>query len=134
MVDTDVVAAVALGEPNTGEEAARLLRGKWDFVAPAHWKAEFSNVLWKAVRLGRFAADQVDTIIDRVSALPIESVDVSELWRGAVMRAIAANHPAYDTLFVELAVRLQTSVASYDRSLQKKFPAVVRSPTALLHP
>jgi len=65
-------------------------------------EAEFSNVVWKAVQLGRIAADQIDAIIGRAGALPIESVDVAELWRGAVTRAIAAGHPAYDTLFVEL--------------------------------
>jgi predicted nucleic acid-binding protein len=132
VLDTDVVAAAALGEPARGEEAARLLAGKWELIAPAHWKAEFGNVVWKAVRLGRVAVEQIDAIINRVSALPIESVDVAELWRGAVMRAVAANHPTYDTLFVELAIRSRTSVASYDQQFQRKFPSVVRSPRDLL--
>lgn len=101
-------------------------------MAPSHWKAEFSNVIWKAVQLKRIAAEEVDAIIDRAAALPIESVDVAELWRGAVMRAIAANHPTYHTLFVELAVRLETRVASFDTGLQRKFPSIVRSPADLI--
>jgi predicted nucleic acid-binding protein len=132
VLDTDVVAAAALAEPATGDEATRLLAGKWDFVAPSHWKAEFSNVVWKAVQLRRVAANEIEAIIDRAAALPIESVDVAELWRGAVTRAIAANHPAYDALFVELAIRLKTSVASYDGQLQRKFPSVVKKPGFLL--
>ena len=131
-MDTDVVAAAVLGESTSGEQAARLLGGNWDFAAPSHWKAEFSNVLWKAVRFGRIAAEEVDAIINRAGALPIESVEVAELWRGAVARAIAAAHPAYDTLFVELASRLRTRVASFDGRFQRKFPSIVKSPGDLL--
>lgn len=132
MLDTDVVAAAALAEPGMGEEAARLLAGKWDFAAPSHWKAEFCNVVWKAVRLGRIGADQIDAIISRANAVPIESVEVAELWRGALTRAIAAGHPAYDTLFAELASRLKTCVASYDLQFRRKFPSLVKSPSELL--
>jgi len=132
VVDTDVVAAAVLAESATGEEAARLLARKWDFAAPSHWKAEFSNVIWKAVQLKRIAAEEVDAVFSRVSALPIASVDVAELWRGAVTRAIVAGHPAYDTLFIELAIRLRTNVASFDRRFQQKFPSIVRSPADLL--
>jgi len=64
--------------------------------------------------------DEVGAIISSVSLLPIASVDVGELWRGAV-----AGHPADDTLFVELAIRLRTSVASFDRRFQQQSPAIV---------
>jgi len=121
-----------LAEPRTGEEAAHLLAGRWELTAPSHWKAEFSNVVWKAVQLQRIAGTEIDAILSRASALPIESVDVAELWRGAVTRAIAAAHPANDALFVELAIRLKTKVASFDRRLQQKFPSIVRSPGDLL--
>ena len=33
-------------------------------------------------------------------------MNLTELWRGAVTRAIVAGHPGYDTLFIELAIRL----------------------------
>jgi predicted nucleic acid-binding protein len=84
------------------------------------------------VQLKRIGAEEIDAIFNRAGALPIESVDVAELWRGAVTRAIAAAHPAYDTLFVELAIRLKTHVVSFDRPFQRKFPSIVRSPTDLL--
>lgn len=131
-MDTDVVAAAVLAESRTSEAALRVLGGKWDFAAPSHWKAEFSNVIWKAVQLKRISAGAVDAIISGATALPIQSVDVAELWRGAVTRAIVAGHPAYDTLFVELAIRLRTSVVSFDVPFQRKFPSIVRSPADIL--
>jgi predicted nucleic acid-binding protein len=127
-----VIAAAVLSEPDSGEQATRLLAGNWEFAAPAHWKAEFCNVLWKAVLLQRVAAEKVATIVSRASLLPIESIDVAELWRGALMRAVHAGHPAYDTLFVELAIRLRTNVASFDQRLQRKFPSIVRRPGEFL--
>jgi predicted nucleic acid-binding protein len=131
-VDTDVVAAALLGEPVTGDEAARLLAGRWELVAPAHWKAELCNVVWKAVRMKRLAPERVDGVLDLAEALPIASVDVAELWRGALGRAIELDHPAYDTLFVELAARLNTRLASYDRALWTRFPTEVCLPADLL--
>jgi predicted nucleic acid-binding protein len=127
-----VIAAAMLGEPASGGQAARLLAADWEFTAPAHWKAELCNVVWKAVLLHRLAAEEAATILSRAGYLPIESVDVGELWRGALMRAISAGHPAYDTLFVELAIRLRTKVASFDQRLQRKFPSIVRTPSDLL--
>jgi predicted nucleic acid-binding protein len=127
-----VVAAAVLAESGTTEEASCLLAGRWDLAAPSHWKAEFCNVIRKAVQLQRIAAQEIDPIIGRASTLPIESVDVAELWRGAVARAVDARHPAYDTLFVKLAIRLRTQVASFDAQLRRKFPSIVRSPGNLL--
>jgi predicted nucleic acid-binding protein len=131
VVDTDVIAAALLGEPATGDAAGRLLAGRWQLVAPAHWKAEFSNVVWKAVRLGRLPVEKVEVVLSLAEALPIASVDVAELWRGALGRAIDADHPAYDALFVELAVRLETRVVSYDRQLRDRFPSHVCRPSEL---
>ncbi len=123
-----------LGEPGRGDEAARLLASGWELAAPSHWKAELANVLWKAVRLGRVAAEDVDGVLSIAEALPIASVDVAELWRGAVARAIVSEHPAYDALFVELAARLGTHVASYDQQLRKRFPSLAKTPADILAP
>lgn len=37
-------------------------------------------------------------------------------------RATAANHPAYDTVFVELAVRLRKPLVTFDQGLLRRFP------------
>jgi predicted nucleic acid-binding protein len=132
VIDTDVVAAILLMEPKTSDEAFHLFGRGWSLAAPAHWKAELGNVIWKAVRTNRIQDAQVDEILSVADLLPIASVDVAELWRGAVTRSIAADHPVYDTLFVELGVRLDALVASYDRQLREKFPEQVRQPSELV--
>lgn len=121
-----------LAEAERGEEAIALLARTRELLAPSHWKAEFANVVWKAVRLGRLQIDRMDDLISTAGQLPITTIDVGELWRGAIARAVAADHPVYDTLFVELAVRERTVVASYDSGLQRRFPRLVRTPRRLL--
>ncbi len=81
---------------------------------------------------GNLAANRVEGILDAADSLSVETVEVAELWRGAVARAIGARHPVYDTLFVELAVREGIPLASYDQGLRRRFPSIVRSPTSLL--
>jgi predicted nucleic acid-binding protein len=106
--------------------------GGWELFAPASWKAEICNVVWKAVTLERLAAVDADEVLVAAAALPIESIDVCELWHGALGRAVARRHPAYDVLFVELADRLGTVVASYDARLRSRFPELVRTPADVL--
>jgi predicted nucleic acid-binding protein len=132
VVDTDVVAAALLGQPQRGAEAARLLVAADELWAPSHWTAEFANVIWKTVWLGHLEPTNADVVLEAAQRLPIASVDVTSLWKGAVARGLARQHPVYDTLFVELAVRKAIPMASYDQKLRRKFPRLVRSPRSLL--
>lgn len=99
---------------------------------PSHFRAELGNVVWKEVLFGGFPAEQVPELLAAADLLSLTVVDVGEIWHGAVARGIAMRHPVYDTLFVELAIRESVMMASYDRPLQLKFPAVVRPPVAFL--
>jgi predicted nucleic acid-binding protein len=109
-----------------------LLAAASTLLAPAHWKAELANVVWKAAVFHGIAIEWCLDLLDLAASLPISSVDVAEVWRGAVGRAVSARRPAYDTLFVELAVRERVPLASYDTALRRRFPDVVRTPGALL--
>ncbi|MSP63757.1 MAG: hypothetical protein EXR72_26105 [Myxococcales bacterium] len=132
VVDTDVVAAILLREAGRCDEGTRLLGSCRELFVPSHFKAELGNVIWKAIVLGGYPADQSDALLAAADALSFTVVDVGELWHGAVARAIAARHPVYDTLFVELAVRESIFMASFDRPLRQRFPTIVKTPAALL--
>ena len=101
---------------------------KWELFSPAHWKAEFAKVVWKAARLGRAAPETIDEALNSAQGLPIVAVDVAELWRGALARAVSHDHSPYDALFVKLAVRLGMVVASYDQQLRARFQEHVKRP------
>ena len=131
VIDTDVLAAALLGEEGTAALATAVLTGGHELLAPAHWKAELANVVWKAALSGRVAPGAIDEVLTLAAALPITSVDVAELWRGAVASAIEARHPAYDTLFIELAAREETMVVTFDRALRTRFPERALAPASL---
>ena len=132
VVDTDVVAAILLGQSARCDEAVQLIRSSSELLVPSHFRAELGNVIWKSVVLGGYPADQIEALLAAAEALSITVVDVGELWRGALARAIAAKHPVYDTLFVELAVRESIPMASFDRPLRRRFPTIVKAPRELL--
>jgi predicted nucleic acid-binding protein len=51
--------------------------------------------------------------------------------RGALVRALNANVAAYDTLFVELAVRERKPLVTFDARMLAAFPQVACRPYAL---
>ena len=85
-------------------------------IAPAHWEAEVTNVIWMAIRAGILPPDEGPVRIGLSRRLGIESVSTATLCQGALLRAVASGLPAYDTLFVELAVRSACPLLTFDKA------------------
>jgi predicted nucleic acid-binding protein len=132
VIDTNVVAYYLLRTEPFHQEARDLWAAVKKPIAPAFWAAEFANAVWSVTRAGVIApADALDRL-RMAGLLGIESVDVTTLWAGAVSRAIEAGHPAYDTLFVELAHRQSAPLATFDQKVLDRFPEVAIRPATLL--
>jgi len=101
-------------------------------LAPALWEAELANVIWMAIRSGLIAPDEGRLRLQLAEGLAIRSVAVSSLWQGALARAVTAGLAVYDTLFVELALRENLSLATFDSKVLKAFPRVAKRPSELL--
>jgi len=128
VVDTNVVAYYLLAAEPFVEE----VRGFWhrplDLAAPALWEAEMSNVLWMAVRTGVIDKRVALQRLGMAARLGIRSVATRRLWRGALTRAMNSTIAAYDTLFVELAVRERRPLVTFDARLLATFPEVAVRP------
>jgi predicted nucleic acid-binding protein len=128
VVDTNVVAYYLLATEPFVEE----VRGFWhrplDLAAPALWEAEMSNVLWMAVRTGVIDKRVALQRLGMAARLGIRSVATRRLWRGALARAMNSTIAAYDTLFVELAVRERRPLVTFDAKLLATFPEVAVRP------
>ncbi len=101
VIDTNVITYYLLRTEPFYQEARDLWHWVEDPVAPSFWAAELANALWGVTRAG------------------------------ALSRALAANHPVYDTLFVELAERRSLPLATFDQKLIKLFPRVAVRPREL---
>jgi predicted nucleic acid-binding protein len=131
IVDTNVVAYYLLAtEPFVDE-----VRGFWhrplDPAAPALWEAEVSNVLWMAARTGVIDKRLALRQLGMAAQLGIRSVPTRRLWRGALARAMNSEVAAYDTLFVELAVRERKPLVTFDAKLLAVFPDIAVRPHAV---
>ena len=131
IVDTNVIAYYLLGTLPFAEEARAFWHSPLDLAAPALWEAELSNVLWMAARAGVIEKRGALRRLALAARLGIRSVPTRRLWQGALARALNANVSAYDTLFVELAVRERRPLVTFDGKLLAAFPGVVVRPSGL---
>jgi predicted nucleic acid-binding protein len=131
VVDTNVIAYFLLGTESFVDEARHCFESVADPVAPGHWEAEMTNVLWMAVRAGVLPADEGPVLLGLARRLGIESVSTSTLCQGALLRAISTNVSVYDTLFVELASRISAPLVTFDKAVLRAFPDIARRPRDL---
>lgn len=131
VIDTNVVAYLLLGTASFVDEARACFETVSSPVAPAHWEAELTNVVWMAVRTGVLPAEEGPVRLGLARRLGVESVSTATLCQGALLRAIRTGVAVYDTLFVELAVRTGCPLATFDKVVLRAFPDVARRPRDL---
>lgn len=131
VVDTNVVAYLLLGTEGFIDEARTCLTTVSHPMAPAHWETELANVVWMAVRAGVLPPAEGPVRLSLARRLGIESVSTATLCQGALLRSISSGVAVYDTLFVELALRMQCPLLTFDQSVIKAFPATAIRPRDL---
>jgi len=132
IIDTNVVAYYLLATEPFVEEVRAFWHRPLDLAAPALWEAEMSNVLWMAARTGVIDKPMALRRLGMAAQLGIRSVPIRRLWRGALARALNSNVAAFDTLFVELAVRERRPLVTFDARLLTAFPDVAVRPNGLV--
>jgi len=89
------------------------------FHAPALWVWETSNVLLVSARRRRLQKEEVDAGLALLSGCPIEFDALPDAHRRAQTMRLAQVHglTAYDAAYLELALRLNSQLASADQKL-----------------
>lgn len=131
VVDTNVVAYLLLGTTAFVDESRQCFEQVVTPLAPAHWEAELSNVVWMAVKARVVSAADGPTRLALARRLGIESIATSTLSQGALLRAIESGVSVYDTLFVELAARSSCPLVTFDKAVLKAFPDIACRPRDL---
>lgn len=120
VIDSSVAAAWCLKDEHN-PAADRILEEVLDRggVVPALWAAEMANILLTAERRGRIAPADAERAVDLLGRLPIavEPADGETLRR---LRSLAREHglTAYDAWYLELAVRRNRPLATFDGALR----------------
>jgi predicted nucleic acid-binding protein len=131
VIDTNVVAYYLLGTKPFTAEARSFLATVGTGLAPVLWESELANVVWMAVRAGALTPEEGAERLTVALQLGIESVPTKSLCQGALLRSVESGVAVYDTLFVELAIRVGCPLATFDKGVLKAFPGVAARPGAL---
>ena len=132
VIDTNVIAYLLLNTDKFVDEARDCMAAVSIPMAPAHWEAELANVIWLAVRAGVLEPEDGRSRLALSRGLGIESVATAPLCPGALVRSIASGVAVYDTLFVELAIRMKCPMVTFDKAVLKAFPEVAVRPGRLI--
>ena len=128
VVDTNVVAYYLLNTQAHAEESRLALDRASTLLAPMHWEAELTNLVWMAIRGGVLDETDGPVRLGLAKRLGVESVATSTLCHGALLRALATGVTVYDTLFVELAARSRCPLLTFDKAVLRAFPDVAIRP------
>lgn len=129
VVDASVAAKWFL--PGAGEtlvgEALNLLRryakGEIQLIVPDLFWAEFANILWKAVRRGRWTKSAADAAITAMKARHLPTVPSLNLLEEAFAIATSFDRTVYDSLYVALAVVSKAQLITADERLARALAA-----------
>ena len=125
VIDASVAAKWFLppsGEP-LAEEALRLLagyaEGRFRFAMPDLFWAECANILWKAVRQGRWTRRAAEEAILALRGRSLPTTSSLDLLEEAFSIAATFDRTVDDSLYVALAVRFKAQLVTADARLRR---------------
>ena len=127
-----VFAYAMLGVPEFREESLTILEAAAEIHVPDSCCAELVNVIWQWVQYKGLSIEVGHDVLRDADALITHVTSSALLWERALVLAVAAQHPAYDTLFVALAEWVDTQLVTYETALQRAFPERVIAPAVFL--
>lgn len=126
VVDASVVVKWFVPEIHS-DAARRLLVMPHEYVAPDLLFAETVNTIWKKIRRKELAVEEGQRLVADMGQIAVETVSCRALAEDAHALANATGRTVYDSMYVALAVRLNTRSITADDRLEaalRSFPAV----------
>ena len=117
VVDASVVVKWFVPEIHS-DAARRLLVLPHEYVAPDLLFAETANTIWKKTRRGELTAEEGQQLVADIGQIAVETVSCRALAEDAHALANATGRTAYDSMYVALAVRLNTRLITADDRLE----------------
>jgi len=123
VVDASVV--IKWFVPEAGSDAARrLLAGENLYAAPDLLFVEVANVAWKKVRRGHLSERDASQLVSEISNVAIAAVPCRDLAPDAYALAHSTGQTVYDSMYLALALRLDTFVVTADERFVRAAAAI----------
>lgn len=103
-----------------GTEDALALRSRMKLIAPELLVAECANIFWKKVQRGELTQNEALFAARLLQASDIEILPTRALLEAATRIAIELDHPAYDCLYIALAIERDCRFVTADGRFLRK--------------
>lgn len=97
------------------EEAARVLDGSYELIAPDLLLPEFGNILWKKVQRGEISIETSRQILQDFKSVTLQTYPSEPLLESAVDMAISLERTVYDCFYLALAVTESCLLVTADK-------------------
>jgi predicted nucleic acid-binding protein len=118
VIDASIAVKWLIEEDGTSEALA--LRRRAKLIAPDLLTAECANVFWKKVQRGELSQNEALLAARILQAAEIELAPTRSLLEAATRIAIELDHPAYDCLYLAVAVDRNCRFVTVDQRLLRK--------------
>lgn len=115
VIDASVAVKWVISEDG-GDDAVRL-RSAFTFVAPELLLPECANILWKKVQRKELEPNEAALAIALIERSGISFLTTQGLGETATRLAIELGHPAYDCVYLALALRQKLRFVTADKRL-----------------
>lgn len=115
VIDASVAVKWVISEDG-GDDAVRL-RSAFTFVAPELLLPECANILWKKVQRKELEPNEAALAIALIERSGISFQSMQGLSETATRLAIELGHPAYDCVYLALALRQKLRFVTADKRL-----------------
>ena len=110
----DASIAVKLVVQETGTREALALQETFRLSAPDLLIPECANILWKKFRLGELTGEEAGIAARILAGAEIELVAMRALFGPAMQLAVELDHPAYDCIYLALAIERDVPFVTAD--------------------
>jgi len=118
VIDASIAVKWVIEEEGTSEALA--LRQKAKLIAPELLVAECANILWKKVQRGELLKNEALLAARLLQGAEIELLPTRSLFETATRMSMEIDHPAYDCLYLALAVEKKCRFVTADERLLRK--------------
>jgi predicted nucleic acid-binding protein len=118
VIDASIAVKWVVEEEGTPEALALSTRAK--LIAPELLVAECASILWKKVQRQELAKQEALLAARLLQSAEIELVPMRFLFEAATQISIDLDHPAYDCVYLALAIENKCHFVTADERLLRK--------------
>lgn len=120
MLVIDASIAVKWVVEEEGTPQALALRQRTKLIAPELLVAECANILWKKAARGELSKEEAILAAKLLQSAEVELLPMRSLFETATSLAIELDHPAYDCIYLALAVENDCPFVTADERFLRK--------------